>query len=248
MMNVQLKRAWYITRKDMRTYYLKSPIISWGILFPLVMILAFYIRNPDDIRSVIPGLIGVTVLFGATSLEAVVITFEKRIGAMERLLLAPIAPPTLVVSKMASGALFGLATGCLVWLVGSIVWGLRFAWLGVFVTILLGSITFALLGVVISLLMREVFDAMTMSNYFRFPMVFLCGVFVPLAEMSTALQIMASFLPLTYMVDALRHLLIVDGGAHYPLTVNLGASALFALALYWAAWRLTRYRLEDLIQ
>jgi len=244
----QLKRAWYITRKDMRTYYLKSPIISWGILFPMVMVLAFYIRNPDDIRSVIPGLIGVTVLFGATSLEAVVITFEKRIGAMERLLLAPIAPPTLVVSKMTSGALFGLATGCLVWLVASVAWGLRFAWLGVFVTILLSSVTFSLLGVVISLLMREVFDAMTMSNYFRFPMVFLCGVFVPLSRMPSILRIVASFLPLTYMVDALRYLLIAKGEAYYPLALNLGASTLFALLLYWAAWRLTRYRLEDLIQ
>lgn len=107
---------------------------------------------------------------------------------------------------------------------------------------------FALLGVVISLLMREVFDAMTMSNYFRFPMVFLCGVFVPLAEMPAALQIVASLLPLTYMVDALRHLLIVDGGAHYPLALSLGISTLFALVLYWVALRLTRYRLEDLIQ
>ncbi len=247
-MKVQLKRAWYITRKDMRTYYLKSPIISWGILFPLVMILAFYIRNPGDIRSVFPGLIGITVLFGTTSMEAVVIAFEKRIGAMERLLMAPIAPATLVMGKMASGALFGLTTGCLVWLVGSVAWGLHFAWLGILVTILLGSVTFSLLGVVISLLMREVFDAMTVSNYFRFPMVFLCGVFVPLAGMPAILRVVASFLPLTYMVDALRYLLIAKGEAHYPLVLDLGVSALFALALYWAAWRLTRYRLEDLIQ
>ena len=37
-MLAQLARAWYITVKDMRTYYLKPPVISWGILFPLVMI------------------------------------------------------------------------------------------------------------------------------------------------------------------------------------------------------------------
>jgi ABC-2 type transport system permease protein len=243
----QLKRAWYITRKDMRTYYMKPPIISWGILFPLVMILAFYIRNPGDIRSVAPGLIGMTVLFGTTSMEAVVIAFEKRIGAMERLLMAPIASSTLVVSKTASGALFGLATGCFVWLVSSVAWSLRFAWLGAIVTILLGSVIFSLLGVVISLLMREVFDAMTMSNYFRFPMVFLCGVFVPLAGMPAVLRIAASFLPLTYVVDALRHLLIAQDAAHYPLILDLGVSALFAAALYWGAVRLARYRLEDLI-
>jgi ABC-2 type transport system permease protein len=227
---------------------MKPPIISWGILFPLVMILAFYIRNPGDIRSIAPGLIGMTILFGTTSMEAVVIAFEKRIGAMERLLMAPIASSTLVLSKTASGALFGLATGCFVWLVSSVAWGLRFAWLGILVTIFLGSVTFSLLGVVISLLMREVFDAMTMSNYFRFPMVFLCGVFVPLSRMPAVLRIAASFLPLTYVVDALRHLLIAEGGAHYPLMLDLGVSALFAVALYWGAVRLARYRLEDLIQ
>lgn len=243
----QLARAWHITMKDMRTYYLKPPLISWGILFPSVMVLAFYLRAPGDIRSVVPGLVGMTMLFGATSMEAVVIAFEKRIGAMERLLMAPISPSALVAGKAASGALFGTATGLLVLGVSSLAWGLPSAAGGVIVVLALGSTAFSLLGVLISLLMREVFDAMTLSNFFRFPMVFLCGVFVPLSAMSPLLRGFALALPLTYTVDALRHLLLGGDGAWLPLGFDLLLSGVFAIILYWAAVRLTTYRLEDLI-
>ena len=111
-MRAQLARAWHITAKDIRTYYLKPPLISWGMLLPVVLILAFYLRDPGDIRESVPGLVGMTVLFGATSVEAVAIAFEKRIGAMERLLMAPITPYALVIGKTASGTIFGLGTGC----------------------------------------------------------------------------------------------------------------------------------------
>jgi len=247
MMRSQLLRAWHIAVKDMRTYYLKPPLISWGMLFPLVMILAFYLRDPSDIRAVAPGLIGMTMLFGATSMEAVVITFEKRIGAMERLLMAPVSPAALLVGKAASGTLFGLATGCLVWLASSLFWDLGFAVAGTLAVIILGSAAFSLMGVVISLLVREVFDAMTLSNYFRFPMVFLCGVFTPLGAMLPALRVLSSLLPLTYTVDALRHLLLRGANAAFPLWADLAMSLAFAIALYLAALGLLHHRLEDLI-
>jgi ABC-2 type transport system permease protein len=246
-MRQQLARAWYIARKDMRTHYLKAPLISWGMLFPLVMILAFYLRDPVNVRAVAPGLIGMTVLFGGTSMEAVVIAFEKRIGAMERLMMAPISPAALVLGKALSGALFAMATGTLAWLGAALFWGLRLAPVGVVVSIVLGSATFSLMGVVISLLMREVFDAMTMSNYFRFPMVFLCGVFMPLSGMALPLRIVAAVLPLSYLVDALRHLLLAGEGAAFPLAVDLAVSCAYAIALGWLALRLMRTRLEDLL-
>ena len=242
----QLARAWFITAKDVRTYYLKAPLISWGMLFPVVLILAFYLRDPGDIRASIPGLIGMTVLFGATSVEAVAIAFEKRIGAMERLLIAPIAPYTLVVAKAASGTLFGLATGLLTWIGSSIVWRLPLSLAGLLI-ILLGSLAFALMGVLLSLLVREVFDAMTLTNFFRFPMIFLSGTFVPVGAMVPVLRGVASVLPLTYTVDGLRHCLLEGNGAFYPLWLDLVAATLFVVVLYVAALTLLRHRLEDLL-
>jgi ABC-2 type transport system permease protein len=244
----QLTRAWYVTQKDIRTYYLKPPAISWGMLFPLVMILSFYLRDPGGIRTAAPGLIGMTMLFGATSIEAVVIAFEKRIGAMERLLMAPITPAALLLAKAAGGAIFASGTGIIVWLISSVVWRLPLrSGPGVLLAVLLGSVTFALLGVLVSLLMREVFDAMTLSNYFRFPMIFLCGVFLPIHAMPPALRIIGSLLPLTYTVDALRHLLLQGTDAFYPLWLDLGVSLVYAVVLYAVALALMRRRLEDLL-
>ncbi len=247
MTRAQLARAWYITAKDVRTYYLTPPVISWGILFPVVFLLAFYLRAPDDIRSAAPGLIGLTVLFGATSMQAVVIAFEKRIGAMERLVMAPVTVNALLVGKTLSGTLFGLATGTIVWLASIPVWGMPLAAGAPLLIILLGSATFALLGTLISLVMREVFDAMTLSNYIRFPMMFLSGVFVPVTALPLALQVIASLLPLTYTVDALRHLLLGGAGAFYPLWADVLATLVFAAGLYLGALALLQRRLEDLL-
>ena len=103
------------------------------------------------------------------------------------------------------------------------------------------------MGVVISLVMREVFDAMTLSNYFRFPMIFLCGVFLPLAAMPPVLRVVASLLPLSYTVDALRHLLLGGADAFYPLWLDLGLGAVFSVALYALSLALVDRRLEDLL-
>ncbi|MGI5916607.1 MAG: ABC transporter permease [Anaerolineae bacterium] len=246
-MREQIAKAWYIARKDMRTYYLKPPLISWGMLFPAVMILAFYLRDPGDIRAAAPGLIGMTMLFGATSVEAVVIAFEKRIGAMERLMMAPVSIATMLAGKTISGALFGTATGVLVWLLSSAVWRLPLAGGLPLLVIVPGSVAFALMGVLVSLVMREVFDAMAMSNFFRFPMIFLCGVFMPLGAMMPVLRGVAALLPLTYTVDGLRHLLMGGYAAHFALWIDLLVPLGFCVGLSLIAYRLMAQRLEDLI-
>ncbi len=103
-----LRGIYYIALKDMKTYYLKPPAISWGIVFPVVWILAFYLRNPQDFVELVPGLIALTVLFSTTAAEAVVINFELRLGSLERLLLAPISLPAVLLGKILGGVILAL--------------------------------------------------------------------------------------------------------------------------------------------
>jgi ABC-2 type transport system permease protein len=245
-MTDQLERAGYIALKDLRAYYLKPPLISWGILFPGVMILAFYIRSPLDIRQVIPGLVGLTLLFGATSMEAIVVTFEKRIGALERLAMAPVSPASIVLGKAASGVAFALLTGLVVTMVSTFALDLPLSEPLLFLpTLLLAAISFSLLGTFVSVAVKEIFEAMTLANYFRFPMIFLCGVFLPLPAMPPPLRAVAYALPLTYAVDALRGHFLAGEGAILPLSVDWGALVFFAAILYFASWRLLIRRLQE---
>jgi len=248
-MKDQIKRAWYICRKDLRAYYLKPPLISWGLMFPAAIALAFYLRNPGDIGEVIPGLVGITLLFGATSMEAVVIAFEKRVGALERLAMAPVSPAAILLGKASSGAILALGLGIVVTAAA-----LPFARADAvsftdlcctLVTLLLGAAVSSLLGAFVSVAVREVFDAMTLANYFRFPMIFLCGVFAPLTNMPQLLQWVAYCLPLTYVVDALRQPLQGAQGMAFSVALDWGLTALFSLVLYLVAWRLLVRKLEE---
>ena len=67
--------------KDIRTYYLKPPNISWGIIFPLAWTGMFFIKSGQGLGSLpelLPGVVAVSILFGTTSLLSVTITFEKK--------------------------------------------------------------------------------------------------------------------------------------------------------------------------
>ncbi len=245
-MREQLLRMYYIARKDMKAYYLKPPLISWGIMFPLVLILAFYIRNPTDFPSMTPGLVAMTILFGATSLEAIVIAFEKRIGALERLLMAPVEIYALLLGKAASGATFGFLSSLVLLAIIALTLPLKVTQpLLLVAALLLSAAVFSLLGVLLSLSVTEVFEAMTMINFFRFPMIFLSGIFIPLKEMPSLLKPVALCLPLTYSVDALRHLTL-GGGGDLNLYVDLAVLLGLSLALFTISMWIFKRRLDEM--
>jgi len=226
-----LRGIYYIALKDMRTYYLKPPAISWGIAFPVAWILAFYLRSPRNFEELVPGLIAMTVLFSTTAAEAVVINFELRIGSLERLLLAPISVSAVLVGKVLGGAIFGLLmTGTVT--LGSVVGlGLRFDPFHLLLILVPSALALSSMGGLLCVLVKEVFEAQTLVNLPRFLMVFLCGVFYPISAMPPALQHIAYMLPLTYTVEGVRQAFLP--GQTTPVLarslVLMGFMALFML-------------------
>ncbi|MFZ2070706.1 MAG: ABC transporter permease [Halobacteriota archaeon] len=200
-----LRGIYCITLKDMRTYYLKPPSVSWGIVFPIVWILAFYLRNPRSFEELVPGLIAMTILFSTTAAEAVVINFELRLGSLERLLLAPISLPTVLFGKVLGGTIFGLLMTTVVTIGSVLILGLHPNVLYLILIIVPSLLVFSSLGALLCVLVKEVFEAQTLLNLPRFLMIFLCGVVYPVSAMPTVLQYLAYVMPLTYTVDGLRH-------------------------------------------
>ncbi len=226
MLADDLRGIFYIGLKDLRAYYFKPPNISWGILFPFAFILAFAIRSPGDLRTLVPGLLALTILFGTSSMEAIVIVFEQRTGSLERLLLAPISLPALLAGKLLGGMVFGLTVVLAVLIITLAVFGAGGVnWLLLGLALLLSATAFSALGAFVSVAVREIFEAQTLANFIRFPMMFLGGVFVPVASLPFGLQVVARLLPLTYAVEVLR---LALGGGSLPA----GATDLLMLALY----------------
>jgi ABC-2 type transport system permease protein len=242
MVTDDLRGMWYIMLKDLRAYYFKPPNISWGILFPFAFVLAFVIRDPGNLKGLVPGLLALTLLFGASSMEAIVITFERRIGALERLLLAPVRLPALLAGKILGGMVFGLATTVLVLILALFLFDLGGAnWLLLLLAMALSAAAFSAMGALVSVVVKEVFEAQTLANAFRFPMMFLGGVFVPVASLPLALHIVARFLPLTYAVEVLD--VAVAGGSWVAAVVDLVVLAAFTAVFFGLAVRTLARRL-----
>jgi ABC-2 type transport system permease protein len=99
------------------------------------------------------------------------------------------------------------------------------------------------LGALVAVSVKEVFEAQTLSNYFRFPMVFLCGVFLPVDAMPVPVQVIAHLLPLTYSVDAFRQVFM--GPLDMVLMLrDLAALLVFLVVFLVVATRLLKKSLE----
>jgi len=243
-MREELEGVWHILLKDLKAYYFKPPNISWGILFPLVLALAFTLRNPSGLAALSPGLVAMAALFGTTSMEAIVITFEKRVGALERLIMAPVALATILVGKVLGGAVFGMMIAGVMTIISLLFLNATISHPLLFILVLLLTVlAHSALGALVAVSVKEVFEAQTLSNYFRFPMVFLCGVFLPVEAMPLPIQIIAHLLPLTYSVDAFRQTLT---SAVTPLLLVRDVAALigFLVALLVVATNRLKKSLE----
>jgi ABC-2 type transport system permease protein len=225
---------WNILAKDMRSYYLKPPNISWGLVFPLAWTAMFFIKSGqglESIRTVLPGVMAVSVLFGTTSMLAVTVTFEKKGRSFERLLLAPIPLELLMLAKTAGAILFGMANAFVPVLMAAFFVDLTGVnWIALLPAVFLIAVSSAFLGLFIAVSVSEVFEAQTFSNFFRFPMIFLCGLFFPVASLPVFLRPFSYALPLTYGADIL-HGAIRDVSA-MPYVLSFPALAAFCAALF----------------
>lgn len=197
---------WNILKKDVENYYIKPPNISWGIIFPLSWTLMQLIRSPEgNILELLPGLISMSVLFGTTSMLAVTITFERSGRSFERLLLAPISLNTMVLAKITGTILFGIFNAFVPVILANFFVDLHAVnWGIVLPAVLLIALTSALMGLLIAVSAEQVFEAQTLSNFFRFPMLFLCGLFIPISSLPLLLRPVSYCLPLTYGTDILN--------------------------------------------
>jgi ABC-2 type transport system permease protein len=230
---------WNILVKDMRSYYLKPPNISWGLLFPLVWIIMFFIRSGLGIESLpdlLPGLVALSILFGTTSVLSVTVTFERKGRSFERLLMAPISLNTLMLAKTSGAILFGSINALVPVIIAMFLTDLSaINWSMLIPAMILIAINSTFLGLFIAVSVKEVFEAQTFSNFFRFPMIFLCGLFFPIEKLPMWLKPLSYILPLTYGTDILRT--SINESGHIPLVLSFGLLIVFCVVLFLLSLR-----------
>ncbi len=231
----QLRRSLAVARKDIRIYYVKGPVVIFGLLIPLFLFLAFSLGNRfASIPFLISGLLAMTVFFTATAVSPVIFPWETQARTLERLAAAPITVPALVFGDMLASFLFGA-------LIALVPVGIGIA-LGVTITspaallagILLGALCFASLGVLLAVPpARAPQNIMMLSSLIKFPLIFISGIFIPVESLPFWGRVLAAVSPLTYFTDIARYAM---GEANVsPVALDLVVLAGFSLLFLGAA-------------
>ena len=166
------------------------------------------------------------------ALLAVTVTFEKKGRSFERLLLAPIPLEMLMLAKTAGAILFGVANAFVPVIMAAFLIDLSgINWATLIPAIVLIAVSSTFLGLFIAVSVSEVFEAQTFSNFFRFPMLFLCGLFFPVAQLPVRLRPLSYAMPLTYGADLLHR--AVSGAGHVPVAFSFAMLAAFCALLFF---------------
>ena len=196
-------------------------VVNLGGRPPLVVPQAETIQteNLNFISYFVPSMLALSVMqVGIFAAIPLVADREKLI--LKRLAATPLRRWQLVGSNVLMRLLIALVQSVIIVAVGVVFFGVTVTgpWALSIVFVILGSVAFLALGYVIASFAKTEDSANGMTSVVQFPMMFLSGTFFPIEQMPDFLQAIARLIPLTYLADALRQVM-VGGSAFAPLSV-----------------------------
>lgn len=191
-----------IAKKDMRVYYAKGPTLIFGLLFPFFFFLSFVVGRNMNLTTLMPGLIAMVVFFSATAVGPVILPTETSAYTLERLISMPVPLWCILLGDSLASTAFCLISSSVPLVLTIALLGLSFVRVGLTIAgIVLGSICFAFFGQLISAPPVDLPTNMMIATMVKFPLIFISGIFIPLAVLPTSFRIVAFLSPLTYTAD-----------------------------------------------
>jgi ABC-2 type transport system permease protein len=193
------------------------------------------------ISYLVPSILGMALMqLGVFAAIPLVADREKLI--LKRLNATPLQRWQLVGSNVLMRLLIALVQTVIIVTVGAIAFDVQISGSLVLVggLVVLGSMAFIALGYVIAAFAKTEDAANGMTSVVQFPLMFLSGTFFPIDSMPEVLQGVARVLPLTYLSDALRQVM-VGGTPFSPLWICIAVLAGFLVACFAISARFFRW-------
>ena len=149
---VQIKRSFAITKKDLKIYYNKGPVVIQGIFLPIMLFFAFTIGRNIMPIYILSGLMAMVLFMTSTSIGPVVFPWETRAKTLERLIACPISIKTILLGNIWSSFIFGFIFSFVPLILGIIFFGIWYS-INIFIIILgimLASLAFSSFSLILS--------------------------------------------------------------------------------------------------
>ncbi len=190
------------------------------------------------IEFLVPGIIAQTVLLSGI-FWGLIILQDKRFGFLSELLVAPVSRLKILIGSAFGGATISVLQGILVFII-AFIFGFRpYDWALVpvaLIVLIVMCLALACFGAGIASSLDDFQGFQGINNLIVLPMFFLSSALYPLNQVPEFLRIITTLNPITYMVDALRLLLV--GQSHFSIWRDLIIIAITVIAaIYYAVNR-----------
>ena len=161
-----------------------------------------------------PGILAQSVLFVAI-FYGIAVIWERDLGILHKFLVSPTPRVALVLGKALSAGVRGLSQALIIFLLALVMgvginWN-PFAMLGVLLAVVLGAAFFSTFSLILASFLKTRERFMGIGQVLTMPLFFASNAIYPTAIMPPWLQAIAHINPLSYEVDALRGLMLVQG-------------------------------------
>ena len=196
--------------------------ILWLVIFGQVL---SHARGIDTgkvgyLAFMTPGILAQSVLFSAI-FYGIAVIWERDLGIVHKLLVSPASRGSLIIGKAISADFRGLVQTVVIYLIAlALGVPIRFepaAIAGVVLVVTLGSAIFSTFSLVIACIVKTRERFMGIGQVLTMPLFFASNAIYPLEMMPSWLRTIATVNPLTYVVDALRGLMIQGGQSVYGM-------------------------------
>lgn len=200
-------------------------------------------KSLQPIQFIAPGMIAYGIAVGAVfGAAATLITWREK-KLLRRLRLAPVSTATVVSSRVVVS--LSIAIVQLILFVGVSMLpflGLQLsgAWYMAVPLVIAGTLAFLAIGLLVGSVAKTVEGGSGLANLITLPMAFLSGALIPLESAPVWMSTVAKFLPLTYLVEGLKDVMVRGEGpqaALIPILIML----VFAVVVTFIATRVFRW-------
>jgi ABC-2 type transport system permease protein len=158
------------------------------------------------IDFLLPGIVALSIMISAVIGLATVLVDWRQRGILRRLKLTPIPLAEFFAARITASLVVAVMQVVVLLAFGRIVFGIHISstwWAGIPVAIA-GCLCFLAMGFAIGSIVSNPETGDAVSNVITNPMMFLSGVFFPVAAMPAFVQAIAQVLPLYYLANGLR--------------------------------------------
>jgi ABC-2 type transport system permease protein len=217
--------------------------VLWLVVFGQVLaqVRGIHTGQLSYLAFITPGILAQSVLFSAI-FYGIAVIWERDLGVVHKLLVSPAWRGALVFGKALAAGFRGLVQALVIYLIALVMHVSLMldplSVIAVLASVMLGSGIFATFSLIIACIVKTRERFMGIGQLLTMPMFFASNAIYPLDIMPGWLRVVAQINPLTYLIDALRGLMISGGESVHGYALDFAVMLAVFTALLFVAVRL----------